>query len=884
MSKLSELWRRMMFFLRRGQFHRDLNEEMRLHQDLRAQEHVESGMPPEEAQYAAKREFGNALLLREKSQDIWGWRWIEELFQDLRFGLRQLRRNPGFTAVAVVTLALGIGANTAIFSVVNTVLLRPLPYRDADRLVTVWEYNRVRSIHHTETVSAPDFADWRAENHVFQSMGASTDGALYTLTGSGQPLAVMGYYFSADFFHVLGTAPLIGRTFLPEEEQPGKNHVVVLSYSLWQNQFGGDRAVLGKTITLDEAPYTVVGVMPPGFKWPGGTELWTPLTISPKAAADRSYRNLRVMARLKPGVTVQQARVEMNMIARRLAVEYPKTNKDESSTEIITLRQKISGDIRPALLVLMCAVGLVLLIACVNVANLLLARAANRQKEVAVRAALGASRGRLIRQFLTESMLLALAGGALGLLLAFWSTGALVAMFPPTISNLSIPHIQKIPIDGWVLGFALAVSILTGVVFGLVPALQTARLNTSESLKESGRSLSGSTQGRHFRNTLVISEVALSLILVAAAALTIESFAHLLGGDLGFSPDHVLTLRVLLPKHKYGADAGLRAFSDQALDRIRALPSVKSAGTVTFLPLSGWEGIRQVSLEGQLASQRGNPNAVWSSVTPGYFRGMGIPLIKGRFFTDQDNQGANSVAIISKRLARRLAPNRDPVGQHLNVEGIKGLVEIVGVVGDVHQLGITSQITSEIYLPFSQVPAPIICFAIRTTGNPTSLAREAQRAIWAVDKDQAVSYVMSMDALASESLAPQRVVMALLGIFAAIALLLAAIGLYGVISYSVARRTHEIGIRMALGAQKRDVLRLVLSQGIILALIGVGIGIVGAFGLTRFLSSLLYGVKPTDPLTFVLVSLILIAVALLACYVPARRAMKIDPMEALRYE
>ncbi|HEX5412074.1 MAG TPA: ABC transporter permease [Terriglobia bacterium] len=884
MKRLRRFVKRLTSWAKTGRDEDRLRAEIESHIALQTEDNLRAGMSPNEARRQAVLKFGAVESIKEEYRDQRRLPFIEDLLRDVQYALRQLRRNPGFTTVVVITLALGIGANTAIFSVVNTVLLRPLPYRDADLLVTVWEYNRARSIHHTETVSAPDFADWRAENHVFQSMGASTDGSFYTLTGRGEPAAIMGYYFSADFFHVLGTAPLLGRTFLPEEEQPGKNHVVVLSYSLWQNRFGGDRAVLGKTITLDGAAYTVVGVMPPGFKWPGGTELWTPLTISPKAAADRNYRDLRVMARLKPGVTIQQARMEMNMIAHRLAFEYPKTNKDESSTEIISLRQKISGGIRPALLVLLCAVGLVLLIACANVANLLLARSAGRQKEVAVRAALGASRGRLVRQFLTESILLAFAGGALGLLLAFWCTGALVAMFPPTISNLSIPHIQKIPIDGWVLGFALAVSLLTGVIFGLIPALQAARLNTDESLKECGRSLSGSAQGRHFRNTLVIAEVALSLILVASAALTIKSFAHLLGGDLGFTPHHVLTLRVLLPNHKYGTDAEQRDFSDQALDRVRALPGVKSAGTVTFLPLSGWGGIRQVSLEGQLTSQRGNPNALWSSVTPGYFRAMDIPLVKGRFFTDQDNQGANSVAIISKSLARRLAPNRNPVGQSINVEGIKGLVEVVGVVGDVHQLGITSEVTSEIYLPFSQVPAPILCFTIRTAGNPSGIVRGAERAIWAVDKDQAVSYLMTMDALASESLAPQRVATVLLGVFAGIALLLAVVGLYGVIAYSVSQRTHEIGIRMALGAERRDVLKMVLSQGLKLAMIGVSIGIAGALALTRFLSSLLYGVKPTDPLTFIAVSLILIAVAVAACYVPARRAAKVDPMVALRYE
>jgi predicted permease len=804
------------------------------------------------------------------------------LLNDVRYGLRVLAKNPGFTAVAVVTLALGIAANTAIFSVVNTVLLRPLPYKDADRLVMVWGYNRARGFD-TDQVSLLDFADWRTQNRVFEGMAASTD-AMYTLTGAGEPAPIIAYQFSADYFRVLGVAPLLGRTFLQEEEKPGKNHVVVLSYSLWKSRFGGDRALVGKTVTLDGNPYTVVGVMPPGVQYPGVTELWTPLTPLSEAASDRSYRYLRVIARLKPGVTIPQAQTEMNTVAARLALEYPKTNKDEDATKIISLRQMISGDIRPALLVLLCAVGFVLLIACANVANLLLARAAGRQKEVAVRAALGASRSRLVRQFLTESVLLGIAGGALGLLLAFWSTGALVAMFPPTIANISIPHLDSIPIDGRVLGFALAVSLLTGVAFGLVPALQASGLNTNSSLKESGRSLGGGKSGRRFRAALVVSEVALSLVLLTAAGLTIKSFIHLLGGDIGFSPERVLTLRVLLPRYKYRTDAQQRAFSDQTIDRLRYLPGVKTVGTVTFLPLSGWWGRRSVSLAGQSSPQRQPLTAVWSSVTPDYFRALGIPLVKGRFFTDQDTPGGGPVAIISKNLARQLAPNQDPVGKRVNVEGLTGPHEVVGVVGDVHQLGMTSERTSEIYLPFSQAPAPIICFAIRTASDPGGLAKAAQREIWAVDGDQSVGYVMSMSQLASESLAPQRVVMLLLGLFAAIALLMAAVGIYGVISYSTTERTHEIGIRMALGAQSGDVLMLVIGRGFMLTLAGVGAGLAGALALTRFLASMLYGVRPTDPATFAGVSLLLSGVVLLASYIPARRATKVDPMVSLRYE
>jgi len=804
------------------------------------------------------------------------------LMQDVRYGLRMLAKNPGFAAVAIVTLALGIGANTAIFSVVNTVLLRPLPYKDADRLVMVWSYNRKRGFN-TDQVSPLDFADWRAQNHVFETIAGSTD-VTYTLTGRGEPSLIVAYSCSADYLHALGTPPLVGRNFLPEEEQPGKNRVAVLSYSLWQSRFGGDRGLVGKTIALDGTPYTVVGIMPAGFQYPQFTEIWTPLTIIPEAANDRAYRYLRVIGRLKPGVTLRQAQTEMNTIAHRLALEYPKTNQDDDATNLISLRQTISGDIRPALLVLMCAVGLVLLIACANVANLLLARAAAREREVAVRAALGASRSRLVRQFLTESALVGLIGGALGLLVAFWCTGVLVTMFPPTIFNISVPHLDKIPIDGWMLGFVLAVSLLTGTVFGLVPALHAGGLDLNQSLKEAGRSLAGSTRSHHFRNALVVSEVALSLALLAAAGLAIRSFVYLLGGDLGFNTQNVLTLRVLLPDFKYKTDARRLAFSDRAMERLKALPGVKAAGSVSFLPISGWWGQRSVSLEGQAASQSQRPFAVWSSVTPDYFRTMGIPLLEGRYFTEQDTRNAVPAVIISKSLARKLAPHQDPLGKRLDVDGVEHPVEVVGVVGDVHQLGITSELTSEIYFPFDQLTAPLICFALRTSSDPTSLAKAAERAIWAVDKDQSVGYVMTMEQLASESIAPERVVMLLLAAFAGMALILAAVGLYNVISYTAAQRTHEIGIRMALGAELPDVLKLVVAQGLKLTGLGLIIGLAASLALTRLMSSLIYGVRPTDSVTFVGAVLLLAGVATLASYLPARRATKVDPMVALRYE
>ena len=806
---------------------------------------------------------------------------METLWQDIRYGVRMLAKSPSFTAVAILTLALGIGANVSIFALVNTVLLRPLPYKDADRLVTVWGYNHARG-YTTDLVSPLDFRDWQTQNHSFESMGASTD-VTYTLTGLGEPALIIAYSFSADYFHTLGVTPLLGRTFLREEEQPGKNHIAVLSYSFWQSRFGGNHDVVGKSIILDGEPYSVVGVMPDGFQYPPFTELWTPYTVLPEAAHDRSYRYLRIMGRLKPGVHLQQAQAEMNTIASRLALEYPKTNKDEDRTNLIGLRENISGDVRPALIVLLVAVGFVLLIACANVANLLLARAANRKKEVAVRAALGADRSRLVRQFLTESLLLGLAGGALGLVLASWCANAMVQMFPPTIFNLSVPHLDRIGMDGWVLGFAVLVSMVTSLAFGIAPALQVCA-DTNDALKEGGRGLLAGTPGRRFRNGLVIAEVALSLVLLTAAGLTLRTFVYLLKGNLGFSTGHVLTLRVLPPSNKYKTDDQLIAFSDRVLEGIQSLPGVKAAGTVTFLPLSGWLGERWVSLQGRSIPENERPMAMWSSITPDYFRAFEIPLLKGRAFTNQDRQGAPRVAIVSQSLAAQITPNADPIGQRIDIDGVKGPVEIIGVAGDVHHLGMTSETTAEFYLPYAQLPEPILCFVVRTEGEPYGLTKSVERAIWSIDKDQAIGFVMSMDRLAAESLAPQRMIMLILGVFGGLALLMAALGLYGVISTSVARRSQEFGVRMALGARAADVLGLVMKQGLGLVLIGVVIGLAGSLGLMRFLAALLYGIRPGDPVTLAVVAVGMIGVALLACYIPARRATRVDPMVALRYE
>lgn len=859
----------------------DLERELRSHLELEASEQQDNGLSPEAARYSARRALGNATRVKEDTRAAWGGVWIETAVQDIRLAARALLKRRGVSAMAILTLALGTGANTSIFSVVNAVLLRPLPFRDAGRLVTVWGYNRPKGFN-TDQVSPLDFADSKAQNHVFENMAASTD-AMYTLTGWGEPTPVIGYQFSANFFQVLGVNALIGRSFLPDEEEPGKNHVAVLSYRLWQRRFGGDPSLVSKTVTLEAAPYTVIGIMPPGVEYPGTTELWTPLTIPREAMNDRAYRFLRIVARLKPEVTIRQAQTEMSDIARRLSREHSETNKDEDATNIIGLREMISGDIRPPLLILLCAVGFVLLIACANVSNLLLVQAASRQKELAVRSALGASRSRLIRQLLTESIVLGLASGVLGLLLAWISTGILVTLIPAAIANVKFPRLEQIPIDGRVLAFALALSFVSALIFGAIPAFSAARRETNESLKESERSFAGSLPGRRFRSVLVAVEVALSLVLLAAAGLTIKSFAHLLGGDLGFNPQNVLTLRLLLPQQKYSTEQKQRAFSEQILNRLEALPGVKAVGSATFLPLSGWWGSRGVSMAESKAPGQQRV-AVWSSVSPGYFRALRVSLVKGRLFSNADASGTTPVAIVSQSLARQLAPEGALLDKRINVDGLKYPVTVVGVVADIHQLGMTSEMTSEIYLPYSQVPVPIICLAIQTANDPASLAAAAQHEIWSEDKDQAVSFVMSMQQLVSESLVPQRVLTWVLSVFAGMAFLMSAVGIYAVISFSVAQRTHEIGLRVALGAHPRDVLKLVVGQGLVPVTIGLAFGLAVSFGLLRLLSSLLYGVRPSDPLILTAVSVALLGSALLASYVPARRATRVDPTIALRYE
>jgi putative ABC transport system permease protein len=852
----------------------DLAEEIRSHIEIEEHENLESGMPPEEAHYAALRRFGNVTLAQERSREMWGWNWTETLWQDVRFGLRQLRKNPGFTAVAVITLALGIGANTAIFSVINAVLLRPLPFPHADRLVQIWETDPQRGVDRG-VVSPYNFRDWQSQNHDFAAMAAYGYDH-FSLTSGESPFGLRGLRVSADFFRVFGVRPLWGRDFLANEDQPGAGHVAILSFTAWQNYFGRDPRIVGRKSTLDGEAYTVIGVMPSGFGVPGsGTEIWITPAFDLKNLS-RSSHGLFAIGRLKPGITLAAARSEANTIARRLAQQYPDTN-GHSGIVLIPLQEEIVGNTRSALLVLWGAVGLVLLIACANVASLLLSRGVARSKEFAVRSALGASRSRLAAQLLIESILLAAAGGALGLAFANWGIGAIVR-------TAAIPRAQGVTLDARVLGFTGLLSILTGIVFGLAPAFASSSTDLNFALKKTLGSINAGVGGVRLRGGLVAGEIALSLVLLVSAGLLIKSLWLLGRVNPGFNPKSVLGVRLSLPESKYPNGLERAAVFKRVIERLAAVPGVESAGGVNDLPFSGSRTTSSFDIEGVPPSSTAEVRqADRRDISPDYFKAMGIPLLKGRRFTDGDNADAPPVAIINEDLARKYWPGRDPIGQKLNL--YEKDWEIVGVVGDVKLLDLAKENTPEMYLPCAQSGSPPwMFFAIQSRLGVSSLIASVRNAVREVVPDEPLYDVRTMEERVEASTAPRRLNAWLLGIFAALALVLSAVGTYGVIAYSVAQRTHEFGIRMALGAERGDVLKLVLGQGIALTLLGVSVGLAGAAGLTRYLSSLLYGVRPNDALTFATVGLLLTTVALLASYIPARRATKVDPMVALRYE
>jgi putative ABC transport system permease protein len=809
---------------------------------------------------------------------------MESLLQDLRRAARRLWKTPAFTLVAVLVVAVGIGANAAIFSVVNATLLAPSPFPEPDRLVRVWDSSPQRG-EEIDPVPPASFHAYREETGVFETLGAATDG-FYNLTGAGEPEALLSYRFSADAFRALGVKPVLGRTFTAEEDRPGHDGVVVLSQDLWQRRFASDPAILGRALTLDGRACTVVGVMPSSTSF-GPIQLWTPLALDPATAGDRQRRFLRLFGRLKPGVTLEQASAALARVAARLEREHPDTNSGWTALAE-PIDERLVGDIRPALKVLTAAVAFVLLIACANVANLLLVRAAGRERESAVRVALGAGRGRLIRESLAESLLVAVAGGALGVWLAGAGVNLLLAFFPRNLGNVAIPRLQAIPIDARVLGFSLLLVLASGVLCGLAPALRASSADPADCLRDGGRTTSGVARSR-LRSLLVASEMALALVLTSAAALMVHSFARLQSGRLGFEPDRVLTMRLTLPRARYDAD-GQRRFLDQALRNIREVPGVQAVGATTFLPLSGWHGDREFAVEGRTPPARGQePHADFRVIGGDIFAALGTPLVRGRLFAEGDQPSRPRVAVVNETFARRHFPSEDPLGRRIDFrirsDGDQPeWREIVGVVGDIRHHGLVREPVPEVYVPFAQEPLFLFGLAIRTAGEPAALAGAVRQAIWQVDKDQPVAYVLPMRQMAAETTALHRTSTLTLLAFTTVALFLAALGLYGVLSYTVSQRSHEIGIRVAMGATRRDILRLVMGQGLRLAGAGLATGLLASLALTRLLSSLLFGVSPYDVPTLAIVVVALLATALLASFLPAFRATRVSPLDALRYE
>jgi len=814
---------------------------------------------------------------------------MESLLKDIRYGIRGLLKRPGFTAIAVITLALGIGANTAIFSVVNAVLLRPLQFHDPGELVTLWERNPKQG-YEQNPPAAGNFVDWRDQNRVFTQMAIYAPSRRFNLALGDQPERISGAAVSASLFELLGVRPVQGRTFSSEEEQPGNDQVALISHNLWQRHFATDRNPVGQTITLDSKTYTIVGVMPEDFQFPGGSgtvlriftpdaaELWVPLALDADTLRQRSSHSLNVIGRLKPGITVAQATAEMDAIQQRLEQQYP-TFYVGSHVKVVPLGEQIVGTARRPLLVLWGAVAFVLLISCANVANLLLSRSSARKKEFALRAALGAGRLRIIRQLLTESLLLSIAGGIAGTMLAAWGVHVLSTIVPP-----DFPRRGEIAIDGWVLGFTLLVSVLTGIIFGLAPAIQSTKMDLTEALKASGRNSAGSSHRHSLRSLLVMSEMALALILLIGAALMIQSFLRLRDVGPGFSPDNVLTMEVSLPLNSYPRERR-PAFFQQLLERARSVPGAQVVAAAKHLPLSGDNMNFAFDIEGRPFPPGRSPGADCRFVTADYFKALRISLIKGRGFSESDGPEAPPVLLINQAMADRFFPNEDPIGKRLQL-GINNFAgQIVGIVGDVKHVGLDAEVNDEVYLPYSQAPFAIdMTLLVRTAGDPMSLAGAIRNELATLDKQVSIGKVRTMNTIAAESVAQPRFRTLLLGLFGISALLLASIGIYGVMSYAVTQRTQEIGIRMAIGAQVGDVRKLVIKNGMTLALIGVALGLAGAYGLTRLMASLLFGISATDAPTFAAISAGLVAVALLACYIPARRATKIDPLVALRYE
>jgi predicted permease len=870
-----------------------LRSELGAHFEMLAEENERRGMSATEARQAARRDLGNTVRIGEEFREQRGLPWLETFFQDLRHGLRMIRKHPGFSMVAILTLALGIGANTAIFSVVNAVLLNPLPYHQPDRLVIVQE--KISKLGNEPIpVPAPDVINFQQLNHAFTAV-AGFQGESFDLTGAGRPERIHAARVSSTLFPVLGVQPLIGRTFSLEEDDPGRQ-VAVLSYALWKQQFGGDPSIVGRVISLDRKPYTVLGVMPESFVFPfeglegfDSASLWIPMSFTPEERKDIGDDfDFGIVARLKRGVTLAGARADAGVVTAGIQRQYPASVRNEFllSPVVTPLREAVVGKVQTLMAILLGAVGLVLLVACENVANLLLARTMSRRKEMAVRLALGSGRARLLRQFISENLALSLVGGALGIGVAVWSDSILVSLAPT-----AIPRAQSVSVNIPVLLFTLALSIAVGLVVGAAPAFAAAGTNVNESLKEGSRGSSMGRRHERLRAALVTSEIALALMLLVGAGLLIRSFIQVRGVNPGFQSQHVLTFNVTLPSAAYPRASQVFASFRDLRDRIGRLPGVSAVGVSTDLPMeAGWHGIFAPENFHPAPGARLNVcvnSAIWGD----YLQALHVPLIRGRYFNDQDVADSTPVVIISRSIAREFWPNEDPIGKRLKwgvAQSHNPWLTIVGVVGDIKQGPLDETTQSHTYEPYLQTGDPLpfnsLNFAVQVMGPPASLASAIRAEIWAFDSQLAVAHLETMNDIVEKSLAPRRLNLFLLVTFAGLALVLAAIGIYGVVSYSVTQRTHEMGIRMALGAGRGDVLGLVVRQGLFLALAGVAIGVAGGLVLTRFLSTLLFHVAPTDPVTFFVVSFVLAAVAVAASVVPAWRATRVDPTVALRYE
>jgi putative ABC transport system permease protein len=878
LCKLSSLQR---IVFRRRELDQELDDEIAYHVEAKTEENIAKGMTPEEARRAARIELGGVEQVKENVRSARTGALLETFLQDIRFGLRMLRKNTGFTTVAVLTLALGIGANTAIFSVVYGIAFRPLPYRDANRLVVVWVH-RMEDANSRSPASLPDFRDWQRQNAVFEGLAAFGTNR-YDVHGLEGGEGMRGALVTPGFFPLLGVKPFLGRELGPSDD---RERVVVLSYDLWQRFYHGDRDAIGQTIRLSDDDYTVVGVMPPDFRNPPGVEMWLSFAdvyaLSGQAGvrnfiSDRGVLGYNVLGRLKKAVSIGQAQNQMDTIERRLAESYPKDDKG-LRIELVPLRTEIIGNVEGALLILLGAVGFVLLIACVNVTNLMLARATVRGREMAIRRALGATKARLFGQALTESGIMGILGGGSGLLVAFWTLDVSLRMIPR-----SIPRLEDVRLDAPVLLFTSAATLGVIVVLGLTAAVRAQRLELNDTLRSGGRGVGEHRNGRRLSGVLVSGEIALASMLVIGAGLMLDSFIHLMTVNPGFSPDHLLTFDVIASFTRYRNSQQQIQFFDQILARIRALPGVNSAGACTSMPPDISQETDTFRIQDITpANPEKNPEAWYLPATPGFVSALGLPVLRGRDFSQADTSTAPPVAIINQEIAKRYFRHRDPIGQEIEFSGVQRT--IIGVVGNTTYSGLGAPPDFQIYIPYAQGTFPGLHFAVRTSGKALNHVTDIADAIRSVDGEAKPTRISTMEQLLSSSVVQPRFYTWLLVAFGVVAVALAAIGVFGLISYSVSQQTHDIGIRMALGAQRNDVLALILREGLKLVLIGIGIGIAGAVVMTRFLSSLLYDVAPTDPLTFAVVSVVLVLVGLVACYIPARRAMRVDPMVALRYE